>query len=100
MSIVSETEMAEEMRGLDSESFKLRNVLIAVLGALIVVGAASYYFTVSHPVKPVDTEYQALMLDNGSEYFGKVVQTSSDEVVLREVYYVQSRTDPDRKSVV
>jgi hypothetical protein len=37
------------------------------------------------------------MLDNGSEYYGRVVQSTTGEVVLSEVYYVQSRTDPKTK---
>jgi len=97
MSIVSETEAAGETSQLDTDEFKLRNVLVVVLLALLVVGAVAYYFTAVRTVKAVDTEYQALVLDNGSAYFGKVVQSTADEVVLREVYYVQNRIDPKTK---
>jgi hypothetical protein len=97
MSIISETEMAGVAQDVDSDSFQFRNVLTLVLLALVVIGLAVYYFTAARPVKAVDTEYQAFMLDNGSEYYGRVVQSTTGEVVLSEVYYVQSRTDPKTK---
>lgn len=37
------------------------------------------------------TDYQAVLLDNGQAYFGKLDQTGPDFVRLKDVYYIQSR---------
>jgi len=46
-----------------------------------------------------DTPYQAVMLDNGQLYFGKIQGFSSAFPVLKEVYYVQEQLDPETKKV-
>jgi len=43
------------------------------------------------------TEYQAVFLDNGQVFFGKIEETSSPYITLRDVFYVQSVTDRDKK---
>ncbi|MBI5235630.1 MAG: hypothetical protein HY886_05210 [Deltaproteobacteria bacterium] len=45
----------------------------------------------------LDTEYQAVLLDNGQAYFGKVEQTGGDFIRLKDVFYIQSRVDKDKK---
>jgi hypothetical protein len=72
--------------------------LFALLAVSLVFGVAFYFFVVKTP-RLVETEYQAVLLDNGSSFFGKIVQNTADYVVLREVYYVQSRTNPQSKEV-
>jgi hypothetical protein len=77
--------------------------ITAVIVGLVLVGAIAIFIarrppTLSSP-KQISTEYQAVLLDNGSAYFGKVIETNRDYVVLQEVYYVQSRTNPDTKQV-
>jgi len=44
------------------------------------------------------TEYQAVFLDNGQVFFGKVSDTGSPYLTLREVFYVQTLVDQDKKS--
>ena len=44
------------------------------------------------------TEYQAVFLDNGQVFFGKLADPGSPYLTLREVYYVQSLVDQDKKS--
>lgn len=43
------------------------------------------------------TEYQAVFLDNGQVYFGKLEGAGSDYPILREVFYVQRQVDQDKK---
>jgi hypothetical protein len=44
-----------------------------------------------------DTPYQAVLLINGSVYFGKLEGYGTKFPVLRDVYYVQSGTNPETK---
>jgi hypothetical protein len=43
------------------------------------------------------TEYQAVFLDNGQVFFGKLSDTSSPFLMLRDVYYVQTLVERDQK---
>jgi hypothetical protein len=45
------------------------------------------------------TPYQAVLLSNGSVYFGKLAGYGSTRPVLTEVYYIVSQTDPETKKV-
>jgi small nuclear ribonucleoprotein (snRNP)-like protein len=38
-----------------------------------------------------DTEYQAVMLDNGHAYFGKLTRVDSQYMKLTNIYYVQQQ---------
>lgn len=44
-------------------------------------------------------QYQAVLLSNGSVYFGRLEGLGSPYPVLHEVYYVQSSTNPETKVV-
>jgi len=44
------------------------------------------------------TSYQAVLLDNGQAYFGKVEQ-GPDFLLLKDVYYIQSKVDESTKEV-
>jgi hypothetical protein len=43
--------------------------------------------------------YQAVLLDNGAVYFGKLEGLGTPEPVLREVYYVQQGVNQQTKEV-
>ena len=43
------------------------------------------------------TPYQAVLLTNGSAYFGKLDGFGSPHPVLTEVYYIVTQTNPDTK---
>jgi len=43
------------------------------------------------------TEYQAVYLDNGQIFFGKLGETSSPFPILRDAFFVQTQTDRDKK---
>ena len=45
------------------------------------------------------TEYQAVFLDNGQIFFGKLENAGSDYPLIRDVFYVQTQTKPDTKEV-
>lgn len=44
-----------------------------------------------------DTTYQAVLLDNGSVYFGRLQGVGTEYPVLTEVYYVQSQENKETK---
>ena len=44
-------------------------------------------------------KYYAVLLSNGSVYFGKLEGLDTPYPVLKEVYYVQSMSNPETKSV-
>jgi hypothetical protein len=75
-------------------------VYLAAL-VLVILGAATFLFFLlpRKEAKPLQTEYQAVLLDNGSAYFGKTVSITKDFLTLSDVYYVQTRTNPDTKQV-
>lgn len=43
--------------------------------------------------------YYAVLLSNGSVYFGKLQGLGTPYPTLRDVFYIQSTTDPDKKTV-
>lgn len=47
----------------------------------------------------ISSEYQAVFLDNGQVFFGKMENVTSDYPILREVYYVQTQQDPETNQV-
>jgi hypothetical protein len=43
------------------------------------------------------TEYQAVFLDNGQVFFGKLSDTGSSFLTLRDIYYVQTVVEREKK---
>ena len=76
----------------------LRIGLIVVI-ALIVAGGATYWFMRGRGVVAMTTPYQAVLLTNGSAYFGRLEGLGTPFPVLRDVFYVQSTQDPQTKQV-
>lgn len=72
-------------------------VLVAV--AAFLVGGLAGVLTFRRSPPPLTTPYQAVLLNNGSAYFGRLEGLGTSYPVLREVYYVQSRQDPQTKAV-
>jgi hypothetical protein len=50
-------------------------------------------------VPTFDTQYQAVLLDTGLVYYGKISGLDTDYPTLRDVFYVQQNTDPETKKV-
>jgi hypothetical protein len=46
-----------------------------------------------------DTPYQAVLLDTGLVYYGKITGLDTAFPVLHDVYYIQQTTDPQTKQV-
>ena len=51
------------------------------------------------PAFKIDSEYSAVFLDNGQVFFGKLSDIGSDYPLLKEVFYVQTQTNPETKEV-
>lgn len=47
----------------------------------------------------MEGEYQAVFLDNGQVFFGKLSDIGSDYPLLKEIFYVQTQTNPETKEV-
>ncbi len=77
-----------------------RNALLLVAGIVVGIGitVATRHFT-AHPRVHFDSQYQAVLLDNGQVYFGKLEAADSEFPVLKDVYYIQSKVDPQTKAV-
>jgi hypothetical protein len=45
------------------------------------------------------TEYQAIFLDNGQVFFGRLQDDGSSYLMLRDVFYIKRAASPDKKEV-
>lgn len=74
-------------------------VIWALAGLLVIVAAGFHIFFTVHNSRPVKftTEYQAVLLTNGSAYFGKLAGYGGPHPVLTDVYYIVNETDPQTK---
>jgi hypothetical protein len=71
---------------------------IACLLAGVFVGHAITY-VVMHRTSNFPTPYQAVLLSNGSVYYGKLSGYGTGHPILTDVYYILSKTDPETKQV-
>ena len=71
----------------------------AAAAVVAVLAAAIFLIGIRDRPLKFDTPYQAVLLTNGSVYFGKLEGYGTKFPVLRDVYYVQSGTNPDTKQV-
>ena len=67
-------------------------LLVAVLGM-------SLYHAIRGKSVRFDTPYQAVLLSNGSVYFGHLQDYGTSHPILTDVYYVMSHTNPETKQV-
>lgn len=72
---------------------------VAVVIAVVAVLAVAAFLVGRHRRTRFTTPYQAVLLTNGSVYFGKLQGYGTRHPVLLDVYYVQSATNPDTKQV-
>jgi hypothetical protein len=69
-----------------------------VFKAIALVTAAVALSGCGQKAKEVKTDgYQAVLLDSGAVYFGKLEGLGTDYPVLTSVFYVQSMTNPETK---
>jgi hypothetical protein len=71
-------------------------LLLVVIGLLALLG---YYKVRWSTPTDFGTPYQAVLLNNGQVYFGKLESAQSDFPVLRDVFYVASQVHPETKQV-
>ena len=86
------------MVALSETGRKTRSTLVWVLIiALIAVGVAFGYTQLRKQRVEMTTPYQAVLLTNGSAYFGRLEGLGTPYPVLRDVFYVQSVQDAEKK---
>ncbi len=51
------------------------------------------------PAVTFTSEYQAVFMDNGQVFFGKLEQANSEMPLLKDVYFVQNQSNPETKEV-
>jgi len=81
---------------------KLSPTALAMIAGFLLVAAAIvlYGFNLfSRTSIAMTTPYQAVLLSNGSAYFGKLEGLGTAYPVLKEVFYVQSVQNPQTKQV-
>jgi hypothetical protein len=77
----------------------LRTFGVFVAGMVLGGVFIGWYMHSHSGVPSFDTPYQAVLLDTGQVYYAKIHGLGDPFVVLRDVYYVQSSTDPQTKEV-
>ena len=83
-----------------TRSFDLGRVVWILAGLLVVVAAGLHiYRYLRSPAIPFSTPYQAVLLTNGSVYFGHLQEYGTPHPVLTDVFYVVSQTNPETKQV-
>lgn len=74
------------------EVFSYWKIVLVLL--IILLGIVSYLFLIKSKQSPksfvAQTEYQAVFLDNGQVYFGKIKSIDEKYLTLDDVYYIQS----------
>lgn len=79
----------------------MKKILLLSGTAVLLLGCIAlglWWFRSLHALK-LDTAYQAVLLDNGQVYYGKIEHKDSELTVLTDVYYIQNQVDPQTKDV-
>jgi hypothetical protein len=71
-------------------------LIVAVVAA--VLGGGAWWFTRGKSIA-MTTPYQAVLLSNGSAYFGQLQGLGTPYPVLTNVFYVKSTQDPNTKAI-
>jgi hypothetical protein len=69
------------------------------VAGLVLIAAGLLFIRSTGPSSPVTftTPYQAVLLTNGSAYFGKLEGYGTTRPVLSEVYYIVTQNNPETK---
>jgi hypothetical protein len=78
-------------------TFWILGCLVCLLIGLFIGHAATYHRM--RGATSFTTPYQAVLLSNGSVYYGKLAGYGSGHPELTDVYYILSKTDPETKQV-
>jgi hypothetical protein len=73
--------------------------MVWAVTAIVVIVAAFMIARNTKPGEPVKftTPYQAVLLTNGTAYFGKLEGYGTPRPVLSEVYYIVTQNNPETK---
>jgi hypothetical protein len=71
---------------------------IIALIVVLVLGGGAWWFT-NRKTVALTTPYQAVLLSNGSAYFGQLQGLGTPYPVLTNVFYVKSTQDPNTKAI-
>jgi len=78
-----------------------KNLIILAIG--LVVGGLAAWVGTSHRTSAAeprfDVPFQAVLLDTGLVYYGKISGLNTPYPVLRDVYYIQQATNQQTKQV-
>lgn len=66
---------------------------------LILVGVSCLTLQGCGEKPKFNTEYQAIFMDNGQVFFGKIENAGVPYPLLRDVYYIGRQASPDNKEV-
>jgi small nuclear ribonucleoprotein (snRNP)-like protein len=84
----------------EPRSFGLGRLVWILAGVLVVVAAGLH---IIHSIRGssirFNTPYQAILLTNGSVYFGHLQDYGTPNPALTDVFYVVSQTNPETKQV-
>ena len=75
---------------------------LMVLIGMVIAAALSvlaYERVRNHATPTLSAQYHAVLLVNGAAFFGRIENLRSEHPVLTDVYYIQSRTNPETKQV-
>jgi hypothetical protein len=81
-------------------SLGMAKLVWIVAGLMVIVLAGFHIFAeLRTPAVQFTTPYQAVLLTNGSVYFGHLQDYGTSHPVLTDVFYVVSQTNPETKQV-
>ena len=89
--------MAPETGTSKGQTFWIVGCIVCLLLGIFVGQAITY--VVMHRISHFPTPYQAVLLSNGSVYYGKLSGYGTGHPILTDVYYILSKTDPETKQV-
>ncbi len=78
---------------------KMRSLAVLTLSLAILLGVGCGRVGGNVSAPQFETPYQAVLLDTGLVYYGKITGLDTQYPVLHEVYYIQQTTDPQTKQV-
>jgi len=87
--------MRDELR-----RFGLGRIIWILAGLLVLLAVGLHIYSyLRGPAIRFTTPFQAVLLTNGSVYFGHLQDYGTPHPVLTDVFYVVSQTDPETKQV-
>jgi hypothetical protein len=76
----------------------MQRVIIALLAVITVQMGAIGFYCVRKNIEPeFNSQYQAVVLNGGQVYFGKLERANSQYPVLRDVFYIVNQLNPETK---